>query len=162
MTHWTILLATEAVEKTAEGGLFDFDATLPLMAVQFLILVALLNAVFYKPLSKSLDDRAEYIRQNFQSAKERKENAEKLAQQYEQELKDVRRQAQEIIANAQAEATAVINKQIQEAQQQVQAERQKAAAEIETQKAQALQTLEGQVESLSGEIVEKLLGAVAG
>jgi F-type H+-transporting ATPase subunit b len=162
MTHWTILLATEAVEKTAEGGLFDFDATLPLMAAQFLVLVALLNAVFYKPLSKSLDDRAEYIRQNFQSAKERKANAESLAQQYEQELKDVRREAQQIIATAQQEAQAIVNKQIQEAQQQVLAERQQAADEIEAQKAQALHTLEAQVGALSGQIVQKLLGTVAG
>ncbi|MGL5796158.1 MAG: F0F1 ATP synthase subunit B', partial [Waterburya sp.] len=37
--------------------MFDFDATLPLMAVQFLLLTALLNAVFYKPLTKVLDER---------------------------------------------------------------------------------------------------------
>ena len=33
--------------------MFDFDATLPLMAVQFLLLMVALNAVFYKPLMKS-------------------------------------------------------------------------------------------------------------
>jgi F-type H+-transporting ATPase subunit b len=55
MTHWTILLAVETAETAAkEGGLFDFDATLPLMALQFLILVAVLNAVFYKPLTKAM------------------------------------------------------------------------------------------------------------
>ncbi|MBD0363880.1 MAG: F0F1 ATP synthase subunit B', partial [Coleofasciculus sp. C3-bin4] len=63
MTHWTILLAVETAEAAAkEGGLFDFDATLPLMAVQFLLLVVLLNAVFYKPLTKAIEDRADYIR----------------------------------------------------------------------------------------------------
>lgn len=162
MTHWTILLATKAVEKTAEGGLFDFDATLPLMALQFLVLVALLNALFYKPLNKSLDDRAEYIRQNLAQAKERKQKAEDVAKQYEQELRVVRRQAQEIIATAQAEAQEIVAGQIKEAQQQVLAERQQAADEIESQKAQALHTLESQVDSLSGQIVQKLLGTVAG
>lgn len=161
MTHWTIWLATAAAEETAKGGLFDFDATLPLMALQFLVLVALLNAVFYKPLNKALDDRAEYIRQNLAQAKERKEKSENLAQQYEQELKDVRRQAQEIIANAQAEAQAIVAAQIKEAQSALLAERQKAAAEIEAQKAQALTNLEAQVDSLSGQIVQKLLGNVA-
>ncbi len=161
MTHWTILLATKAVEETAEGGLFDFDATLPLMALQFMVLVALLNAVFYKPLNKALDDRAEYIRQNLSQSKERKQKAEDLAKQYEQELRDVRRQAQEIIANAQAEAQEIVAGQVKEAQQQVLAERQQAADEIEAQKAQAFKTLESQVDSLSGQIVQKLLGTVA-
>ena len=42
--QWTLLLATAAVEEVAEKGkLFDFDATLPLMAIQFVILVAVLN-----------------------------------------------------------------------------------------------------------------------
>jgi F-type H+-transporting ATPase subunit b len=160
MTHWTILLATKAVEETAEGGLFDFDATLPLMALQFMVLVALLN-VFYKPLNKALDDRAEYIRQNLSQSKERKQKAEDLAKQYEQELKDVRRQAQEIIATAQAEGQEIVARQVKEAQQQVLAERQQAADEIEAQKAQAFKTLESQVDSLSGQIVQKLLGTVA-
>ena len=42
MTQWIIL----AAETSKEGGLFDFDATLPLMAIQFLILAVLLNAIF--------------------------------------------------------------------------------------------------------------------
>jgi len=139
--------------------MFDFDATLPLMAVQILVLMVLLNAVFYKPLSKALDDRAEYIRQNLAQARERKQKAESLAKQYEQELKEVRRQSQEIIANAQAEAQKTVAAQIQAAQQEVQAERQKAAEEIEAQKAAAFQALEAQVDALSSQIFNKLLGA---
>ena len=44
--------------------MFDFDATLPLMAVQFLILMILLNQIFYKPLGQAIDLRTEYIRKN--------------------------------------------------------------------------------------------------
>lgn len=50
--------------------MFDFDATLPLMAVQFLLLAALLNVIFYKPLTKALDDRDNYIRTNKVDARE--------------------------------------------------------------------------------------------
>ncbi|PAX50987.1 F0F1 ATP synthase subunit B', partial [Brunnivagina elsteri CCALA 953] len=42
--------------------MFDFDATLPFMAVQFLLLSALLNAFFYKPMTLALDDRDYYFR----------------------------------------------------------------------------------------------------
>jgi F-type H+-transporting ATPase subunit b len=38
--NWTFLLAAEA------GGLFDFDATLPLMAIQFVVFAASLECGF--------------------------------------------------------------------------------------------------------------------
>lgn len=152
MTTWTLLLE-------AEGGLFDFDATLPLMALQFLALAALLNAVFYKPVGKAIDDRAENVRNNLVKARDGKAKAETLAQQYEQELRDVRRQSQQIIAEAQAAAQGIVAEEIQKAQQQVQAEREKAAQEIGNQKADAIRTLDAQVDVLSEQLLQKLVGA---
>ena len=158
MTNWMILLATEAVETTKEGGLFDFDATLPLMAVQFLVLVALLNVLFYKPLTRVLDERDDYIRKNLNEAKENAKKSEELAQKFEEQLKDARRESQEIIAQAQAEAQEEASKNIAQAQQEVQAQREKATAEIEAQKKEALQSLESQVDTLSHQVLEKLVG----
>lgn len=137
--------------------MFDFDATLPLMAVQFLILAALLNAIFYKPLTKTLDERDEYIRNNQLDAQERLSKAERLAKQYEEELAAARRQAQKIITDAQADAQKIGSQQIAEAQSEAQSEREKAAKEIEQQKQEALRSLEQQVESLSRQILDKLL-----
>lgn len=159
MTHWTILLAVETTQAAAkEGGLFDFDATLPLMAVQFLLLVVLLNAIFYKPLGKAIDERAEYIRTNLLQAKERVDKAQKLAKQYEQELGETRRKAQATIAAAQADAQKTGATKIAEAQQEAQAKREQAAQEIESQKQEVMQTLEKEVDALSRQILEKLLG----
>jgi F-type H+-transporting ATPase subunit b len=159
MTHWTIVLATEAVEKTAEGGLFDFDATLPVMAIQFLVLAALLNKLFYKPIGQAIDDRSDYIRTNLVEAKERQQKAEDLAVQYEQELRNVRREAQDVIAAAQAEAQKVVADEIKSAQAEALAEREKAALEIEAQREAAFKSLEQQVDSLSQAIASKLVGA---
>ena len=159
MTYWTILLAVETAETAAkEGGLFDFDATLPVMAVQFLILVVVLNAVFYKPLGKVIDDRAEYIRTNLLEAKERLSKAERLAKQYEQELGETRRKSQATIAAAQADAQKIAASKIAEAQQEAQGQREQAAQEIEAQKQAVMQTLEQEVDALSRQILEKLLG----
>lgn len=137
--------------------MFDFDATLPLMAVQFLILAAVLNVVFYKPLTKALDERDNYIRNNQLDASERLSKTERLAKQYEEELAAARRQAQKVIADAQADAQKISAGQIAQAQQEAQAEREKAAREIEEQKQQALQELEQQVDALSRQILDKLL-----
>lgn len=157
MTHWITLLAVEEVAK--EGGLFDLDATLPLMAIQFLVLALILNATLYKPLGNAIDGRNEYIRTNNLEAQERLSKAQALAQQYEQELAQSRKQAQAIVAQAQAEAQKIAAQNIAAAQQEAQVQREKAASEIEQQKQQALAALETQVDALSRQILEKLLGA---
>jgi len=157
MTHWITLLAVEEVAK--EGGLFDLDATLPLMAIQFLVLALILNATLYKPLGNAIDGRNEYIRTNNLQAQERLSKAQALAQQYEQELAQSRRQAQAIVAQAQAEAQKIAAQNIAAAQQEAQVQREKAASEIEQQKQQALASLETQVDALRRQILVKLLGA---
>jgi F-type H+-transporting ATPase subunit b len=156
ITH-TILLAAEAVAK--EGGLFDFNATLPVMAIQFIVLAALLNALFYKPLGKMIDDRDEYIRSNSLGADDRLDEAKKLTKQFEADLADTRRQAQAVIAQSRADAQKIASEKIAVAQQQAQAEREKASAEIEQQKQTAFSSLEKEVDALSQQILTKLLGA---
>jgi F-type H+-transporting ATPase subunit b len=139
--------------------MFDFDATLPLMAAQFLLLVVILNQVFYKPLTKSLDERDDYIRSNNTEAQERLAKAQRLAQQYEKELADTRRQAQTVIATAQAEAQKAAAQELAEVQREVQAQLQQVQQELDQQKQAALHTLESQVGVLSQQILTKLLGA---
>lgn len=159
-TVW--LMAMEASEAVVEegGGLFDLDATLPLMAVQFVILTVVLNAVFYKPLGKAIDERDDYIRSNRVDAKERLAKAERLAQQYEQELAETRRKAQAVIAEAQQAAQATAAQSMAEAQQEVQSKREQVQRELDAQKQSALDELQQQVSELSDRILDKLLSSV--
>lgn len=138
--------------------MFDFDATLPLMAVQFLLLAAVLNAVFYKPLSKAIDDRSEYIRTNEVEARERLAKAEQLAKQYEEQLAVARREAQSVIAAAQEDAKKIAQAKNAEAVAEVQARLEQTRKEIDEQKQAAMTSLEQEVDALSRQILEKLLG----
>ncbi|MEH2458245.1 F0F1 ATP synthase subunit B' [Nostoc sp.] len=138
--------------------MFDFDATLPFMALQFLLLAALLNVIFYKPLTKVLDDRDNYIRTNTLEARERLAKAERLATEYEQQLADARRQSQATVEAAQVEAKKITAEKIAQAQKEAQSQREQAAVEIEQQKQEAMRTLEQRVDALSRQILEKLLG----
>lgn len=138
--------------------MFDFDATLPFMALQFILLAFLLNAIFYKPLNKVLDERADYIRNNQQDAKERLAKAQELTKQYEKQISDARRQSQDVIASAQADAKRIAVEQIADAQREAQRQKEAAAQEIEQQRQVAFSSLEQQVDGLSRQILEKLLG----
>lgn len=137
--------------------MFDFDATLPLMAIQFLLLVVVLDKVFYKPFGKTLDDRSEYVRSKRLGSQDRLDQSKKMAEQYEAELAETRKQAQSIVATAQSEAQKLASAQIAEAQQEAQGQREAVQGEIDQQKRSAMATLDGQVDQLSNQILEKLL-----
>ena len=82
------------------GGLFDFNATLPLMAIQFILLTVVLTFVFYKPVSKVIDDRETYINDNLTTASEKLIKADELYNEYDEQLKTARVNAQAIIAQS--------------------------------------------------------------
>ena len=162
ISQWSLLLTTAVavVEEVEEKGkLFDFDATLPLMMIQIVVLVVVLDALFYKPLGKVLDDRADYIRGGLGEAKARLTEAEELKIKYETELAETRRASNAVIATAKADAQKIAAGQIAETQQAAQVQREQAQQEIDKQKQSAFAALEPQIEALSRQILTKLLGA---
>nr|YP_009393917.1 ATP synthase CF0 subunit II [Polysiphonia sertularioides]ARW62479.1 ATP synthase CF0 subunit II [Polysiphonia sertularioides] len=152
-----ISLLSEASEISSKGGLFDFNATLPLMALQFLALTLLLNIIYYKPVTSILDDREEYIRNSLTSASASLIKANELTKTYELELAESRKSAQKIIKNAQEEAQLIVSEKIKEAQKNAEKLLLDAYDQLNIQKQQALKSLEVQVDILSDQIQNKLL-----
>jgi F-type H+-transporting ATPase subunit b len=140
--------------------MFDFDATLPLMAIQFMLLVVLLKIVFFEPLTKVLEDRAAVIQSSQSGAKEGLEKIQAITAQYEKELADSRRQYQAVLDGAKAEAQKIADDEVAAAQAEAIAQREQAQKELDQQKTAAMATLEQQVDSLSREILNKVLVGV--
>lgn len=99
MINLSILISSS--EVSGPGGLFDFNLTLPLIAVQFILLTVLLNIILYSPLLTVIEERKEYILTNLSKASQLLSEANKLTAQYEQELTNVRKEAQLEITNSQ-------------------------------------------------------------
>ena len=140
------------------GGLFDFNATLPLMAIQFVLLTVVLTFIYFKPISKVIDDRENYINDNLTTASEKLIKANDLYNEYGEQLKTARVNAQGIIAQSEKEAKDVVALEINEARQDAAKLIERTNKELETQKSLALQQLETQVDELSQLIKEKVLG----
>nr|QVY57976.1 ATP synthase CFO B' subunit subunit II [Betaphycus gelatinus] len=157
MINLPLLFALQASSTQVEGGLFDFNATLPLMALQFLILTLIMNFIFYKPVSNVLDERDEYIRNSLTTASASLLKADELTSKYEQELAESKKEAQDIIKISQQEAQQVVSIKIKEAQQNAAKLVSEASYQLNIQKEQALKTLEDQVDALSDQIKLKLL-----
>jgi len=99
MVDFSILISSS--EVSGPGGLFDINATLPLVAIQFVLLMFILNALLYSPLLAIISERKEYILGNLAKASEILSQANELTTQYEQELNSVRKEAQLEITNSQ-------------------------------------------------------------
>jgi ribosomal protein L24 len=65
-----------SLEKT--GGLFDIDATLPVLIIQFFLLVFLLKTILFEPLQSILKTRNEIIQTNLKKARVILEDVNKI------------------------------------------------------------------------------------
>jgi F-type H+-transporting ATPase subunit b len=157
MTNSLFLLTLQSVSTESEGGLFDFNATLPLMAIQILLLMLILNLLFYKPIGQILDERDEYIRRQLTQASEILTKAEEITKQYEIDLAQERREAQSIISSAQKAAQEIVALEIKQAQKDTEQLVTEATNQLNSQKEKALKALEEQVSTLSEQIKNKLV-----
>lgn len=114
-----LMPATQMLAMTeGAGGLFDFNATLPVMAIQVLLLTIVLTFVYFKPISKVIDERETYINGNLTTAAEKLIKADELYNEYDEQLKTARVNAQSIIAKSEKEAKEVVSVEINQARQE--------------------------------------------
>lgn len=126
--------------------------------VNFGILVLVLNTFLYKPIRKILSER----RQVIESARSKADSVDLEVQEkmalYEARLRDAKAEAAvcraETLKQAQSQETSILEKARTEAAGSLAAIRERVAKEA----ADARVLLKNQVEALSGEICEKILG----
>ena len=149
-----LLLAEAAVP---EGGLFDLDATLPLMAVQVVLLTFLLNSLFFRPVGKVVEDREGYISTSLADAKQKLEQVQRLEAELTEQLKGARQSAQAAILEAEQEVDNLYREAIATTEADANSTREKARREIEAQREQAQSQLMGKVDEFSTKIIQRLL-----
>jgi F-type H+-transporting ATPase subunit b len=153
----TWLLLAEA--GVPEGGLFDLDATLPLMAVQVVLLTFLLNSLFFRPVGKVVEDREGYITTSRADAKQKLAQVERLEADLTEQLRGARQAAQAAIVEAEQEVDRLYREALAQAEAEANRTREQARREIEAQRESAQSQLMAQVDQLSVQIVQRLLAA---
>ena len=143
----------------SEGGLFDFDATLPLMAIQVVILTFILNALFFKPVGRVVEEREGYITSSLAEAKKNLAHVEKLEQDLMIQLKEARKAAQAVISEAEADSENLYREALALATAEANASREEARKEINFQKESALNQIKSDSEKIGELIVKRLLAS---
>ena len=140
-----------------EGGLFDINATLPLMAIQVVVLTYLLNSLFFKPVGKVVEKREEYVRNNITEAKNKLAEVEKLEADLLNQLQKARSEAVKIVNEAEQDSEKLYQEAIDLANNEANASKEKARLEIENQTSSARKQLSQQADDLSELIVNRLI-----
>ena len=154
MINFSILISSS--EVSGPGGLFDINATLPLVAIQFVLLTIILNIILYNPLLTIIEERKEYILTNLSKASEILAEANKLTEQYEQELTSVRKEAQLEITNSQKIHKEILEIELNISQKYIDDLLDTITTDLLDKKTTALNSLDAIVQSLCVEIETRL------
>ena len=140
-----------------EGGLFDINATLPLMAIQIVVLTYILNSLFFKPIGNVVEKREKYVTTNIIEAKRKLAEVEKLESELLSQLQNARSEAAKIVNEAENESDKLFKEALDFANNEADASKEKARLEIENQTSSARNELFKQAEDLSELIVNRLV-----
>ncbi|MBW6510818.1 MAG: ATP synthase F0 subunit B [Desulfuromonadaceae bacterium] len=138
--------------------MISIDWTIILQFVNFLVLMAVLNALLYRPLRKVLAQRKEKIDGSHQRAKDLEAQIEEKMTRYQEQLQAAKvkgsQERAEMRSAATAEEAKLIGAAREEAAQRLLVLKGKVAEEA----AVAEKTLRAETEGIAGSIAAKVLG----
>lgn len=149
-------ILTSSSEVNGPGGLFDINATLPLVAIQFILLMVILNIILYSPLLTIIEERREYILSRLAEASGKLAQAKQLTTQYERDLETARKEAQLEIANSQNIHKEILDIELDVSQKYINSLLETISSDLLNKKKSALDSLDSSVQALCNEVETKL------
>lgn len=134
-----------------------YPVWLLVMAINFFVLLFLLNAILFKPLLKIFKERDDTVRNSIDAANDMNKKREDSLAQMKQELAEARNKAKEIFESLKNEGLGKYKETTSAAETETAAILEKARAEVRAEAEKARSTLKAEVEKFSDEIVRKLV-----
>ena len=128
--------------------------------ITFVILLAVLGKLAWKPLLGALEQRETTIRESLEKAEQARLEAEELMAQNRQILAEANRQANRILAQAQEEGQRLRDSLAEQARQDSLRLREETRLELERERQLAVQDLKRTASDLALAATERLLGTV--
>jgi len=129
------------------------------MAVQVVLLTFILNALFFSPVGRVVEEREGFVTTSRAEAKQKLAQAERLEADLKAQLKDARLAAQKLIQEAEQDSDKLYREALAAATADANASREQARREIDAQRESAMSQLKGDADQLGALIVDRLLAA---
>jgi F-type H+-transporting ATPase subunit b len=127
--------------------------------VAFLVLFVALAKFAFPPVTKMLDERANKIRESLEKAEDTRVEAERLLEEYKQQMAEARGEATQVIEQGRKVAESMKAEILAKAKEEAEAEKVKAIAAINAEKEAAMAELKGEVADLSVAVAGKIIGS---
>ena len=143
--------------------MIDLNATFFAQILNFLILVAILRALCYKPVVRMIKAREDKIAESLAKADSGVAEAESLKKDYQAQLAEAREKAQAIVDKAEKVAASNRETILQDTKREIEQMKKAAQAEIQRDRERAADQLKKEIVALSllaaGKVVEKNMEA---
>lgn len=136
---------------------FEINLTALVQLIHFGILLWILNKLLYKPFFSMMEKRREKIEGDLAEAEKMREYAHELKKAAEEELKQSRIRADQIISSAHAEADRIIQEAKSKAQKEAEKILENAKLEIEKERQEALKQVQTVATELAISLAMKVL-----
>jgi len=136
----------------------SLDITLIIQFVNFVILMAILNMVLYRPLRRMLQQRQEAIEGNRQAATDMEASIEEKMTRYQEQLQEARLKGNQERAALRQAALEEEAKTLGTAHEEASAKLQAIKDQVASEASAAREALKNETEALAGEIASTVLG----
>ncbi|CAL8412564.1 unnamed protein product [Dictyota dichotoma] len=144
-----------SVEKT--GGLFDFDGTLVVILIQFILLMIILPSLLYNPLLDIIDERITYMEESLEEASTILAESNRLNLKYEKKTSKARKIVELDLLTYQRLYKDLLDNKMKALQLLIDEFLLNTIINAEKNKESVLGSFETQVDSLTNEMIIKLL-----
>nr|YP_011005106.1 ATP synthase CF0, subunit B' [Analipus japonicus]WAM61969.1 ATP synthase CF0, subunit B' [Analipus japonicus] len=142
-------------EKT--GGLFDFDGTLPVIALEFVIFMFALNFILYTPLLDAIDERNIYIKKSLDEATSLIAKSSQLNTKYEKKASKAQKAAKLDLLTYQKLYKEILDEKMKSSQTFIDEFLIETTENFENNKEDILNSFDNDIDSLSSKIIKKIL-----
>lgn len=143
--------------------LFNLDAQLlfdtAIMAASMFVMFTLLSYLLFEPVRKVLENRRQRVADNQEAAKKEKEDAIEYKKEYELKLKEINKEAEEILSDARKKAKKNEAQIIAEAKEEAARILTRAGAQVELEKKHALDEMKHEMISIASLMAGKAVAA---
>lgn len=144
-----------STEKT--GGLFDFDGTLPVIALQFLIFMFVLNFILYTPLLDTIDERNLYISKSLAEATSILTKSNELNVKYEKKTAKARKAVTLDLLTYQTLYKDILEEKMRSSELFIDKFLTETTKNFEENKENILKSFDAEIDSLSNQILKKIM-----
>ena len=137
--------------------MLEFNGTAVVLAISFVVFVILENFIFYRPLKKVMDERADYIRQNEIKADENSSAAKNLINEKDEKITNAKSKSAQILNDVNAKTQEKFDIELKQAKQNSNNILNEEKVKLEEEKNQVKNELKKEIGNYASDIISKIL-----